>query len=313
MDVTGPDALSIAPDFWARLGKQARYRKLSVLPVHTHPGSWGQPQFSPTDTAGERRLLPALERMTGFRTGAVVVGSESESFGYWDGPEKRRTTQCRDVGTAPVRRKTSKISAMFSRNVLAFGEQGQEVLSSLRVGVVGASGTGSHVCDQLIRLGVGTLVVIDPDHVEDVNLNRVVTASRWDAWRKRNKAELIARLARRTTRATNVRAIGGDVRHPEIACELFRRRCARLLHRHCQQSCGYQPDRSAATHPAMGLRNRDFHGSSKQASSLRKRQVRPPRISVSRMYGGHRRRTVAHRTDASSRACARPSPGVHPG
>ncbi len=221
VDVTGPDALSIAPDFWARLGKQARRRRLSVLPVHTHPGSWGQPQFSPTDTAGERRLLPALERMTGFQTGAVVVGSESESFGYWDGPEKRQTTQCRDVGTAPVRRKTSKISPMFSRNVLAFGEQGQEVLSSLRVGVVGASGTGSHVCDQLVRLGVGTLVVIDPDHVEDVNLNRVVTASRWDVWRKRNKAKLIARLARRTTRATDVRAISGDVRDPDIASELF--------------------------------------------------------------------------------------------
>src|ERR1700689_4086650 len=44
VNVTGPDALRIAPDFWARLGKQARQRKLSVLPVHTHPGSRGQPQ-----------------------------------------------------------------------------------------------------------------------------------------------------------------------------------------------------------------------------------------------------------------------------
>jgi molybdopterin-synthase adenylyltransferase len=221
VDVTGVDALRISPDFWARVGKQARQRKLSVLPIHTHPGSMGQPGFSGTDTDGEQRLLPAIERMTGSETGAVVVGSEAESFGYWNGPDSRETTPCRDVGTAPVRTKTSKISRIFSRNILAFGGHGQEVLSSLRVGVVGASGTGSHVCEQLVRLGVGYIVVTDPDHVENLNLNRIVTASRWDAWRKRNKAKLVARLARRTTRATQVRAISGDVRNEDVARELF--------------------------------------------------------------------------------------------
>lgn len=223
VDVSGIDALRIDPDFWARLAKQARRRKLSVLPVHTHPGASGEPRFSATDTAGEQRLLPVLERMTGFQTGAVVVGSVAESFGYWIDPEERRTARCRDVGTAPVRvnGQTSKTLQMFSRNILAFGEHGQQALQSLRVGVVGASGTGSHVCDQLIRLGVGTLVVIDPDHVEEVNLNRIVTASRWDARRKRNKAKLITRHARRTTRATEVRAVIGDVRNPELARELF--------------------------------------------------------------------------------------------
>ena len=223
VDVSGVDALRIDPDFWARVSKQARRRKLSVLPVHTHPGTRGQPRFSPTDTAGEQRLLPVLERMTGFPTGAVVVGSESESFGFWTDSNKRETSRCRDIGTAPVRarRRMVTIPPMFSRNVLAFGEHGQELLASLRVGVVGASGTGSYVCDQLIRLGVGTLVVVDPDHVEDVNLNRIVTASRWDARRKRNKAKLIARRAQKTTRATEVHALSRDVRDPETSRELF--------------------------------------------------------------------------------------------
>ncbi|MDA8357423.1 MAG: ThiF family adenylyltransferase [Actinomycetota bacterium] len=223
IDVHGVDALRIDPDFWARVGKQARRKKLSVLPVHTHPGARGEPRFSSTDVAGERRLLPVLERMTGLATGAVVVGSEAESFGFWTRPDRRITVRCRDIGSAPVGSKprTSEIPRMFSRNVLAFGEQGQELLGSLRVGVVGASGTGSHVCEQLIRLGIGTLVVVDPDHVEEANLNRIVTASRWDARRKRNKAKLIALRARRTTRATEVQAVRGDVRDPETARELF--------------------------------------------------------------------------------------------
>lgn len=223
VDVHGPDALRIDPNFWARVSKQARHRKLSVLPVHTHPAVRGDPKFSPTDVAGEQRLLPVIERMTGLPTGAVVVGSEAESFGFWTSPDTRVTAGCRDIGSAPVREKidTPNIPRMFSRNVLAFGDRGQEVLVSLRVGVVGASGTGSHVCEQLIRLGVGSLVVVDPDHVEEANLNRIVTASRWDARRKRNKAKLIGLRARRTTRATEVRAIAGDVRDPRIAAELF--------------------------------------------------------------------------------------------
>jgi molybdopterin-synthase adenylyltransferase len=223
VDVTGVDALRIDPDFWARMGKQARRRKLSVLPVHTHPGARGEPRFSSTDTAGEQRLLPVLERMTGYPTGAVVVGSEAESFGFWTNPNTRETFRCRDIGSAPVRtkRRTAKIPSIFSRNVLAFGEHGQALLASLRVGVVGASGTGSHICDQLIRLGIGTLVVVDPDEVEDVNLNRIVTASRWDARRRRNKAKLVARHAHKTTRATEVRAISRDVRNMETAHELF--------------------------------------------------------------------------------------------
>jgi molybdopterin/thiamine biosynthesis adenylyltransferase len=222
VDVAGADALRIDPDFWARTGKRARQKKLSILPVHTHPGTRGAPRFSSTDTAGEQRLLPVLERMTGLPSGAVVVGSEAESFGFWTDPNARMTARCRDVGTAPILvNSETRIPSFFSRNVLAFGEHGQRSLGSLRIGVVGASGTGSHVCDQLIRLGVGTLVVIDPDHVEEVNLNRIVTASRWDVRRKRNKARLVARRARKTTRATDVIAFPSDVRDPQTARQLF--------------------------------------------------------------------------------------------
>lgn len=53
------------------------------------------------------------------------------------------------------------VSHAFDRQVRAFGEDGQQILGRLRVGVVGAGGTRSAVIEQLIRLGFGELDVLD--------------------------------------------------------------------------------------------------------------------------------------------------------
>jgi molybdopterin/thiamine biosynthesis adenylyltransferase len=110
---------------------------------------------------------------------------------------------------------------MFSRNVLAFGQEGQRQLSQLCVGVVGASGTGSHVCEQLIRLGVGKLIVIDPDRVGTENLNRMVTAFRADARWRRFKPKVIARYSKKVSGPTFVTPVQKDILDPDVAQLLF--------------------------------------------------------------------------------------------
>ena len=62
--------------------------------------------------------------------------------------------------------------ATFDRQVLAFGEKGQRALGKLRVGLVGAGGTGSIAAEVLMRLGVKELIVVDHDKLEQTNLNR---------------------------------------------------------------------------------------------------------------------------------------------
>jgi len=42
-------------------------------------------------------------------------------------------------------------------------------------------GGGSHIVQQLAHLGVGNFVLVDPDHVEETNLNRLVGATNKDA------------------------------------------------------------------------------------------------------------------------------------
>ena len=62
---------------------------------------------------------------------------------------------------------------LFNRNIRAFGDEVQRTLGNLRVVVVGCGGTGSAVAEQLIRLGVRYLYLLDPDILTDSNLTRV--------------------------------------------------------------------------------------------------------------------------------------------
>lgn len=62
----------------------------------------------------------------------------------------------------------------FDRNVRFFGQAGQERLRESTVAVVGIGGIGTHVVQQLAFLGVGGLVLIDPEKVSESNRNRYV-------------------------------------------------------------------------------------------------------------------------------------------
>lgn len=65
----------------------------------------------------------------------------------------------------------------YNRQILWFGEDSQNKLSSLKVAVVGVGGTGSHILQQLVYLGVKNLILIDSDKVSVTNLNRLVGAN----------------------------------------------------------------------------------------------------------------------------------------
>ncbi|MBO3460367.1 ThiF family adenylyltransferase [Aetokthonos hydrillicola Thurmond2011] len=65
---------------------------------------------------------------------------------------------------------------MFARQKI-FGEANQNVLNQLKVGLIGCGGIGSIFAELLGRLGVKNWVLIDPDQLETVNLNRMPGAT----------------------------------------------------------------------------------------------------------------------------------------
>ncbi len=74
------------------------------------------------------------------------------------------------------------------------GKNSALVLKESRVAVVGLGGGGSHIAQQLAHLGVGEFVLIDPDIVEDTNLNRLVGATQQDVASGARKASVAQRV-----------------------------------------------------------------------------------------------------------------------
>lgn len=73
------------------------------------------------------------------------------------------------------------------------GKNSASILDGTRVAIVGLGGGGSQIAQQLGHLGVGEFVLIDPDIVEDTNLNRLVGATQQDVTRGAAKASVAAR------------------------------------------------------------------------------------------------------------------------
>lgn len=60
----------------------------------------------------------------------------------------------------------------YARNIPALTEEECLLLRKKRILVVGCGGLGGHIIDQLARIGVGFLRVVDGDVFEETNLNR---------------------------------------------------------------------------------------------------------------------------------------------
>ncbi|MGM7683018.1 tRNA threonylcarbamoyladenosine dehydratase [Cytobacillus sp. Hm23] len=64
----------------------------------------------------------------------------------------------------------------FSRNELAIGIEGLNILKNSTVAVLGIGGVGSFAAEALARSGVGRLVLVDKDDVDITNVNRQIHA-----------------------------------------------------------------------------------------------------------------------------------------
>lgn len=64
----------------------------------------------------------------------------------------------------------------FSRNELAIGKNGLDILKNSTVAVLGIGGVGSFSAEALARSGVGKLVLVDKDVVDITNVNRQIIA-----------------------------------------------------------------------------------------------------------------------------------------
>jgi molybdopterin-synthase adenylyltransferase len=89
------------------------------------------------------------------------------------------------------------------------GANSDRILDGCRVAIIGLGGGGSHIAQQLAHVGVGDIVVIDPDVVEESNLNRLVGATARDAHRQTPKVDVTERVIRGVHAGARVTKIKG--------------------------------------------------------------------------------------------------------
>lgn len=156
--------------------------------VHSHPFS-PQPQFSGRD----RKLITKhsdwlTQLYPDHAVGFAVIGTQGiEAELHTADDEKHLPVVVRGnwklqppVPTEDPSIPTAVDTERYDRNARLFTAEGQQQLHETAVAVVGVGGLGSMVAEELARLGVGELTLIDPDRVERSNLPRLVGATEHD-------------------------------------------------------------------------------------------------------------------------------------
>lgn len=195
----------------------------ALLKVHSHPT--GGSFFSEWDDRADRELFPGVNAWLGdsrphasavMTPDGLVLVRTVDAEGAFHSVRSVTVvgSTIREIHPSSVRARGG--SAETERTAQAFGAGTVARLASLAVAVVGCSGTGSWVAELLVRLGVGELVLIDPDVVEQVNLNRIVHSSTRDASDGTPKVHVISEAIRRTGLPVRVEAYPGDLLSPDL-------------------------------------------------------------------------------------------------
>jgi len=199
-------------------------RGQAIIKVHCHPN--GLRQFSMRDDGADRELF---ESVFGWMNSehpqaSMVMLPGGELFGravHADGRfEEVDIAVAGDDLLFWRHGNEQEIDEGLRRNEQAFGRATTRLLGDLRVGVVGCSGTGSPVVEQLARLGVGQLVLVDPEGVERKNLNRILNSTAEDARAERPKVEVLKRAIMAMELGTEVLALQSDLNHPDVVRHL---------------------------------------------------------------------------------------------
>lgn len=163
--------------------------RLVYLAVHNHGGN-GQVAFSRTDLESHERGYPALlDLANGLPVGALVFAENAVAGDIWlPGGQRVPLERATIIGRRrclmwPVSPSagSSDLDPIYDRQARLFGIAGQRVLKEATVAVIGLGGVGSLIAEYLGRLGVGSIILVDPDRMDPTNLPRVVGSTRWDA------------------------------------------------------------------------------------------------------------------------------------
>ncbi len=230
-DQRTPESLIIRSSGYMQALREAEQIGAIPLWLHTHPGTDARPTPSEHDRRVDEALQPTFRRRSGADLyGSLIFSPAKQWFRFsgriWGDGAASTSMITRTIVAGPrlailpsvLARHEDEIPVHFDRQVRAFGGDVQRVLARLRVGVVGCGGTGSAITEQLVRLGIRSLLLVDPDILSDSNVTRVYGSNPNDVTRP--KVEVLTEHVQRIAPDARIDAVVGSVTQESVARRL---------------------------------------------------------------------------------------------
>jgi molybdopterin/thiamine biosynthesis adenylyltransferase len=214
-----PDFLSWPGDYIEQALDVAEQDDLSLVLLHSHPG--GLFDFSGADRESDNHVMPAIFAGRAVRLkdetwhgSAIMLEDGAMRAKLYD--KHHQSVPIDMVGVYghdvtffwnPDRFPVST----GARRPMAFSDDMREELSRLSVCVVGVSGTGSIIAEQVARLGFGEVVLIDHDRMAKKNLNRILNSTTDDAEKQRLKVDVLQGAIQACRTTVNVQAVPTEI------------------------------------------------------------------------------------------------------
>ena len=206
--------VSFEPEFLARVVQTARKKKVGLAFIHSHP-SPGWQGMSDTDIEAERDVLAYPAGATGLPLVGLTIGTD----GYWSarfwerdgrqmhrywcekvrvvGPQVYKIYTNNNIVPPPIRKE------VLRRTFDTWGTESQNTIARLKVGVVGLGSVGCIVAEAIARIGVTQVTLIDPDKVEEHNLDRLLFGTTKDIGKL--KVDLVSHTMQRNATAEEIK------------------------------------------------------------------------------------------------------------
>lgn len=209
--------------------------QLGVVMCHSHSSD---SPYSPSDDYGEKRLFDTMREF-------IPEQAPTVSLLFFPGGVRGRVWLPNQSTPVPIdeiivfgrsihrysehQPSDFQVDEQYDRQVRAFGTHGQRLIQSSRVAIVGVGGTGSSVAEQVTRLGVKDILLLDPDNFETVNRmygTFAIPAKKhwWQFWKRlpvsHKKVDLVAAHLRHINPDIHIETVTQSVVHHAVAKQL---------------------------------------------------------------------------------------------
>ncbi len=231
-EIQARDQLRPSARWLSAVISQAVQHNAGLLFIHSHPDPRHPPGFSPTDRSASAALADAIAPIIDGAFAVAIVHPE----GGWTAaiPHNGRLVPVERVAaigrtlrllSAPVGSGSAAppLASLDDRQRDALGVV-HDRLRALEVAVVGSGGLGSPLAEQLVRMGVASVTLIDPDLLDTAsNVRRVFGSTSADlrATRPPAKVDVVGRHLEGLLLEVPVRRVSSDVRYEKVFRKLL--------------------------------------------------------------------------------------------